>query len=332
MRETGGDSGKLRISLLENGAHSFFRSINAIGKYNTTPEPNPMLLKDAVMSLHHGVELLMKQILVQPSEFLIFRDLNKVRTKWKSAAKKETTVFDLDYPPKTISFEEAINRVDAFVQPPELTEDLVNKLLHQLNPLRNKLVHYTTTIKLEQVTKLLGEVGVPLRELFEAQVDGFKEFETEEDIQALDQLQHSAREYSRLEHEVFDLLHQFRGQAVPGRLFNVEKEEFTLPTFEDVIQNYPVQYRTAPKVTVVSSADIFTEGKDGERWVIEIKTNPMSQIRTLEMLVAFQEALAARAWLVVFSRVTLAFKQAAQEKGILVTGVEEWQELKDLLV
>ena len=49
-------SGRFNINLLENGVHSLWRGIESFEEYGTTQEK--MLLKDALMFLHHDVELL----------------------------------------------------------------------------------------------------------------------------------------------------------------------------------------------------------------------------------------------------------------------------------
>ena len=62
-------SEKFTISLRENGLHSLWRGIEAYGAFDRTQDK--LTLKDAIMFLHHGVELLMKEILVKHSPFLI---------------------------------------------------------------------------------------------------------------------------------------------------------------------------------------------------------------------------------------------------------------------
>jgi hypothetical protein len=55
------------------------------------------------MYVHHGVELLMKQILVQHSEYLLFDDLGDATLKkQKQANKEQTGVFQLEKPPRTV--------------------------------------------------------------------------------------------------------------------------------------------------------------------------------------------------------------------------------------
>jgi len=74
---------KFVISLRENGLHSLWRGIESYGTYDRNQDK--LMLKDAIMFLHHGVELLMKEILIKHSPFLIFEDLRDAATKQKQA-------------------------------------------------------------------------------------------------------------------------------------------------------------------------------------------------------------------------------------------------------
>ena len=70
---------KLEISLWENGLHSLWRGLACYAEYRETNDR--MLVKDAIMFLHHGIELLMKEILVRHSPYLAYEhDAGKNRT------------------------------------------------------------------------------------------------------------------------------------------------------------------------------------------------------------------------------------------------------------
>ena len=68
---------KMRITFLENGIDSKqkgFRAFLEFEKNTVSCLPtteNYLTLKEAILSTHHGVEILMKYILSQESEFLI---------------------------------------------------------------------------------------------------------------------------------------------------------------------------------------------------------------------------------------------------------------------
>ena len=59
------------------------------------------LLKDVIIYIHHGIELLMKQILVNKDEYLIFEDLREIAKKKKMADEEGCALFFLDNPCQT---------------------------------------------------------------------------------------------------------------------------------------------------------------------------------------------------------------------------------------
>lgn len=322
MSETENNSGKFYISLRENGVHSLWRGIESYEEYDRTHDM--MLLKDAIMHLHHGIELLMKEILVQHSAYLIFEDLRDASKKQKRADELGIGIFFLDRPPRTVTFAEAIGRVDAFVKPPELNNDL-RANLDKLNRLRNQLEHYAIEADREEVTQLLAVIRDPLLDLFEAQIGGIKELQTPRVSRVWNSVQDSARLYSQREQEVFALIQRFTGQRVPGYLLNVEGE-FTLPTFTQVLPNYRLGL---PQLGI--EIDLLGEG-EGFRWVIEIKGSLLStRIDVLDSLVLLNSAAQATPWLVVFSAIPEKIRKIARQRNILVTGASEWQELKQLV-
>ena len=85
-----------KISLRENGAHSLWRGIESFDEFDNSQ--NKMMLKDAIMFLHHGVELLMKEVLVSNSPFLIFEDLRSASKKQKQADKLGLGIFSRKSP------------------------------------------------------------------------------------------------------------------------------------------------------------------------------------------------------------------------------------------
>jgi hypothetical protein len=149
-----------KISLKENGLHSLWRGIESFQAYTKTQDK--WLLKEAIVFVHQGIELLMKQMLVQHSEYLIFEDIGpETVKKQKQANSQGIGIFYLSSPPKTVTYLDSIGRVEAFVKPPELDEPLITRL-HELNRLRNQLEHYAIEADVEQIVRLLGNVREPV--------------------------------------------------------------------------------------------------------------------------------------------------------------------------
>lgn len=163
---------EFRITLLQNGIHSLERGFGSVDEY-LRKEEDEFLLKEAILFIHHGIELLLKQLLVQESRFLIFSNLGSVARRQREANQKGVDIFSLEKTPLTISYPEAVERVDAFLQVPEFTHQL-QRDLKDLNRLRNRLEHYAIRTDRLGTVQLLSKIRAPLIELFEAQIPDFR--------------------------------------------------------------------------------------------------------------------------------------------------------------
>jgi hypothetical protein len=121
---------------------------------------------------------------------------------------------------------------------------------------------------------------------------------------------------------VYPVLYEFNGQRIPGHLLNVPGEVI-LPTVTQVELDYRIP-GTRQEV------DMLAHGA-GEQWVIEIKTNARNLKRALDQVAAYSRAVQATPWLIVFAGVSSASREAAAQRGIHLTGPQEWQELKRLI-
>jgi hypothetical protein len=316
---------RFRIGLKENGLHSLWRGVESYQQYRNSPDI--WLLKEAVMFLHHGTELLMKEILVQHSEYLIFEDLGQDTVKkQKQAAQKGLGIFYLPKPPRTVAYLDAIDRVEAFVNPPELDEPLLT-WLRQLNQHRNQLEHYAVDADAATVARLITNLLRPLVELFEAQLGGVKQIEPANVSKTVDEAQALVSEYRLVEQEVCALVQRFKGQKVPGRLFGISGE-FALPDFSKggVTSNY------RPAELDGAAVDVLAESEQA-RWVIEVKADPgrRALLWALSQINANSAVLDATAWLIAFADVPDQFKQMARDQDVLITGASEWEELKQII-
>ena len=85
----------MKITFLENGIDSLQKGFQSFLDYeNRTINSEPSLddyfvLKQAVLSTHHGVEILMKYILYMKSEFLI---VDKIDSKFKYCKNRGTSL------------------------------------------------------------------------------------------------------------------------------------------------------------------------------------------------------------------------------------------------
>lgn len=306
----------IKITLKENGLHSLWKGIESYWAYERTK--NKWLLKEAILFVHHGIELLMKEILVRHSEYLIFADIgaSTVR-KQKQANSQGIGVFYLPKPPKTVTYLDAIDRVEAFIHPDNLDSLLLSRL-YDLNRLRNQLEHYEIDVDAEQVEELFGDLREPLLDLFESQLGGVKQGEPRRVQQAWTRIEDIARQGYLYEQEVIDLIQCFNGQRVPGTIFNVEGE-LTLPYFTKITRELFRRF------------DILAESDDST-WVVEVKSRRYLPLQSIDSFFSAGSMLNnPTLWLVFFGDLTSGPRKRARDLGILLTGKQEWDELKRLL-
>lgn len=165
----------MNIDMLNNGMDSLRRGFSSYLKYEkiTKEKENPTLddyfiLKQAVLSTHHGVEILLKCILNKKSEFLI---VDEIDLNYKEAYKEKVkngyqSVFQTSRAPKihTITFEEALSRVKYFSNN-DLPEQLERKL-KDLNTVRNALTHAEAVIADADIEKVFDHLLLDLDVLF----------------------------------------------------------------------------------------------------------------------------------------------------------------------
>ncbi len=324
------DKGKLKISLLENGVHSLRRGIEAYQQYKEAGirRRDPMLLKDAVMFLHHGIELLLKEMLARENAFLIFEELRGVAKKQKQADDLGIGIFFLTNPPRTVTYSEAIDRVTAFLRPNGLDDELCAKL-SKLSDIRNQFEHYEVEADREQVVKLLADLVDSMSSFFEKNIRGFRKSWDHGLANTVMGMRQEAHRGSTLQLDVYNLVQRFKGQKVPGKLLNISGET-ELPTFNEFKQD------VRPDPSVSLEVDILARGTDNGghdvSWFIEVKGNADERLLdVLSQVASYAHVSKAAVWLVVLSNLTPKLRQQANDLGILLTGREEFEELTQFL-
>jgi len=320
---------KFKISLRENGEHSFKKSLESYSDYDKTKDQ--MLLKDTIMFLHNGIELLMKEMLVQHSEYLIYEELKDIHVKQKEARIKGIGIFYIDYPPKSVTYEVAIKRVDAFINPPELDDSLLQNLT-RLNRLRNQLEHYAIDADKEEVVRILEAIHKPILNLFENHLGPLTQLQTPQINQTWQNINHSFEAFKQKNHEVCELVKKFNGQKVPGSLLGVDGEVI-LPKFNRVSENYLIhlQRDTGPMLLEIDILAESSSTDDGTRWIVETKLR-RPRIETVYRVHSFGQLTNSVSWLVAFDKVSPSMRLEAKNLKVMITGLDEFEELKKLVV
>jgi len=77
---------KIKITFLENGIDSLNKGFKSLKVYEenlylktgvVTDKERFFQLKDAIIQIHHGIEILLKYILTKENELLVFSEINK---------------------------------------------------------------------------------------------------------------------------------------------------------------------------------------------------------------------------------------------------------------
>jgi hypothetical protein len=191
----------LEFTLLENGTDSLKKAKASIEQFEALHrEHSYHLLKDAIIFLNHGIEILLKYILSSRNESLIFKDIKvymKAKEQLKHMPPKEKgfgiylernmpTIFDVSEKDlgnkklETITLREALNRVE-FLCDIKVTQEFKNSIF-LLNDYRNDLTHHS--IKLspadeERLITVLKTLYDNVLDFFEQHIPGLmKEVDT----------------------------------------------------------------------------------------------------------------------------------------------------------
>lgn len=166
---------KMTIDMLRNGMDSLKRGFTCYHEYSTIvkDKKQPLLddyfiLKQAVLSTHHGVEILLKYILDKKSEFLIVDEIDKTyMSAYKEKLQKNyQSVFQTSKANKihTITYEEALNRVMSICDV-DISNGLEKKL-RDLNTVRNTLTHAEVVIEDSFIDRIFDGLLLELDVLF----------------------------------------------------------------------------------------------------------------------------------------------------------------------
>lgn len=142
----------MKISLLENGLDSLKKGFEYLTAYEEAHfienqgNDRFLILKDAVLAIHHGIEILFKEALNKTNEILLFSEINR---NLKSAfaikrSRKLSSLFEADPTLHTVNFLEAIDRVQKICGH-EIPKSFLEKL-QNLQNYRNQITHSEVSI------------------------------------------------------------------------------------------------------------------------------------------------------------------------------------------
>ena len=312
---------KIQITLIENGEHSLRKGIEAyklFQKKRGETSKKKMLLKEALMFIHQGVELLLKEILVRKSEFLIFSDLKLATKKQLQADREGKGIFYLDNPPHTVTYSEAIDRVCAFIE--KLDVEFQNSL-NELNNFRNQIEHYQIDVTKDEIENIIEKVLPPLETLLEEKLSIQLSPDLEKEIKVIQDLSTKRHQfYSDAEKQFSELIPLLSGNELNKNLMFSE-QDVRIPEFKEILKE-PREYSKSRNLRYIPDFLIKTKKED---WIVEIKGNQFAE-HTFYNLFDFADKLddKPQLWLVTIGEIkSKTLKQRLKEKGIYVSNLLE---------
>lgn len=180
----------MEFTLLDNGVDSLKKAKLSIDKFEEVHiDFGITYLKDSIIFLNHGVEILLKYILSKRNESLIFTDIKLYIEAKKDLLSRndrpnggfgiqrgyKMTVFDI---PKgknlrTITFDEAVKRIK-YLCDIEVPDDLSGAFF-KLNDFRDNFTHYTVNLTEEDKSYFISNLKssyLAIVDFFEEQIPG----------------------------------------------------------------------------------------------------------------------------------------------------------------
>jgi uncharacterized protein YutE (UPF0331/DUF86 family) len=142
----------VKISLLENSLDSLKKGFEHLNNYeemhllDNKGNERFLVLKDAVLAIHHGIEILFKEALNRSNEILVFTEIDK-RLKTAFVIKRQRnldSLFEADPTLNTVTFQEAVDRVHKICGH-KINESFIQKL-DKLQIYRNQITHSEVSI------------------------------------------------------------------------------------------------------------------------------------------------------------------------------------------
>lgn len=267
-------SNSSKIGLLDNACHSLERGYEMFNKGRKNKDA--LALKEAIIWIHHGIELSIKQLLVQSNEYLIFENVDEAIRKLAHLRRQPNMgnaqvldLFDSGEGIYTVGFGKLVDRAAIMLNIPELNQGAqLREKIDDLTSYRNKTVHFTIEVKVDEVVSLLAGLAEPFLILLEREVKN-KDFIK----QCIPTIKKHAKpvsnahlqRYQEIEKRIRTLLGKFNEQTVPGKLFSAY-DEVILPHFKSIEKQQRKRGTQADLIARSETIDWQVEIKIGTSW------------------------------------------------------------------
>jgi hypothetical protein len=342
------DSPSLQIGLIENCYHSLKRGYELWGEGQR--QQDGWLLKEAVIWIHHGIELGIKQLLVQNNEYLIFDNIDIAVDKLVQLRKQsqyfEASVLDLfeqKKPAFSVGFEKAVERAAIMLNISELSQPHpLRRNIDELTKYRNKIVHYAVTLEVNEIIILISSIMNDFLDLLEQNIqnDTFIQVYLPEIRQASLSIRERAIILAReTELRIEKLILKFNNQKVSGNLFGYE-QEIALPR---TLETNNSQFRDN-SIRTFHFYDIKATMENHEQWIVTVRI-PLQNAAMLYRMIQTMQSLKSsnsildrpiKLWFVnlsdqLSSRGKERIREQCKTHDILVSFKEDIENLETLL-
>ncbi|MFW6116551.1 MAG: hypothetical protein ACOC6F_02385 [bacterium] len=248
---------KIHLGMLDNAEHSLLRTYEVVAR--SLQKDDPQLMKEAVTWGHHGIELCLKELLIQrASEYLVFNSVDeavrKLAHRRRQPGMEEASAADMlgwSEGPHTVGMSKLLDRVVVMVGIEEIDkEEPLRTRIDQLRMIRNMITHSTAEVDMVRLATILTEIGEPIVGILERELrePGLTYSFEMQFISKLRNAEGALEDYepkrSANEAQVLSLLREFNGQGVPGHLFGrMQTDQYTLPEFSNATISRAVGYR-----------------------------------------------------------------------------------------
>lgn len=151
----------MKISLIDNGLDSIKKGYSHLKDYesfiSSESSDNPIrfsTLKDAILSLQHGIEILFKCVLLNTNEILLFSEINeKIRSAYKQRRAGEITSLFEAKGVHTVTHKEAMLRSSDICG--HVIDEKFRSQLEKLEKWRNSITHSAVFLNENEVSAVM---------------------------------------------------------------------------------------------------------------------------------------------------------------------------------
>jgi hypothetical protein len=152
----------MKISLMENGLDSLKKGFDHLKTYEEMyfikkeGKERFYVLKDAVLNIHHGIEILLKQTLIETNEILVFSEIDRALKNafHERKQKKLNSIFETSHSPHTVTLQEAVDRIQKICG--HALNSKFQSKIEKLEHYRNQITHSAVFLEEAEINNVFS--------------------------------------------------------------------------------------------------------------------------------------------------------------------------------